>query len=146
MSKGTTTRSAGPHAVELAVPANREYTQILRLVLSGIGVAMGLNLEEIEDLKLAVGEACYSVGQDGGGPTGQLTIRAAVENRQLTVDVRQASDKPSLPRLFAAGESTEKSIGVALMKHMVDRVEYNMGRDSVEIRLIKYLQQEASTP
>ncbi len=126
------------HQVELSVPASTEYTQIVRLVLSGIGNAMGLNLEEIEDLKLAVAEACYNVFSPDPLMTDQITIRVSTDSEKLVVDVFQTSERPSLPRLFAAGNNTEKGIGVVLMKHLVDKVEYKTSSSGVEIRLVKF--------
>ncbi|MHB2017809.1 MAG: ATP-binding protein [Candidatus Xenobia bacterium] len=124
--------------VELSVPASPEYVQLVRLVLAGVGNAMSLNLEEIEDLKLAVGEACYNVFQQDPHPLDQISIRACNDGKKLVVDVIQKTERLSLPKLFEMGTSTEKSIGIILMKHLVDKVEYKSGPNGIQIRLVKH--------
>ena len=128
------------HTVELSVPPIPEFIQIVRLVLSGIGNVINLNVDEIEDLKLAVGEACYNLFQTEG--TGeQISIKASADSRKLVIDVSQKTERLSLPRLFATGTSTERGIGVVLMKHLMDRVEYKTSANGSQIRLVKFRSQ-----
>ncbi|WP_150273505.1 anti-sigma B factor RsbW [Paenibacillus tepidiphilus] len=57
--------------VILQLPANAEYVDIVRLNLYGIASKMGFTYEDIEDMKVAVSEACnnsvlYAYGQEDG--------------------------------------------------------------------------------
>ncbi|MFF2019849.1 MULTISPECIES: anti-sigma B factor RsbW [Paenibacillus] len=57
--------------VVLQLPASAEYVDIVRLNLYGIASKMGFTYEDIEDMKVAVSEACnnsvlYAYGQDDG--------------------------------------------------------------------------------
>lgn len=47
--------------VELKVPVNGDYVSVVRLLVSGLGTRLGLPLDEIENLKLVVGEAFLSI-------------------------------------------------------------------------------------
>lgn len=57
--------------VILQLPASAEYVDIVRLNLYGIASKMGFTYEDIEDMKVAVSEACnnsvlYAYGQKNG--------------------------------------------------------------------------------
>jgi len=47
-----------PDRVELLVPADRAYVGMLRTLTAGLGARCNLTLDQIEDLRLAVDEAC----------------------------------------------------------------------------------------
>lgn len=49
--------------VEMKVPAKPEYIGVVRLTLSGIASRMGFLYEDIEDLKVALSEACTNAVQ-----------------------------------------------------------------------------------
>lgn len=43
--------------IQLKLPSKKEYVKIARLTASGLASGLGFDLEEIEDIKAAVGEA-----------------------------------------------------------------------------------------
>ncbi|MCQ6282663.1 anti-sigma B factor RsbW [Bacillus sp. EB600] len=49
--------------IEVKMPAKPEYVGVIRLTLSGIASRMGFGYEEIEDLKIAISEACTNAVQ-----------------------------------------------------------------------------------
>ncbi len=44
--------------ITLSLPSKAEYVSVARLTASVIANNMGFNIEEVEDIKVAVGEAC----------------------------------------------------------------------------------------
>ena len=58
MSEATTTRPTGPDIVEISVPADGAFVSVLRSVTAGLASRCDLTLDEIEDLRIAVDEAC----------------------------------------------------------------------------------------
>ncbi|MCY9678473.1 ATP-binding protein [Paenibacillus larvae] len=48
-------------SVKLTLPAGAEYLDIVRLTLYGVTSKLGFSYEEIEDMKVAVSEACNNV-------------------------------------------------------------------------------------
>jgi hypothetical protein len=44
--------------ISLAIPAAMEHVRLVRLVASGVGAEIGFDVESIDDLRLAVNEAC----------------------------------------------------------------------------------------
>lgn len=47
-----------PDMVELRVPADPAYLAVIRTATAGLAARLELNLDEIEDLRIAVDEAC----------------------------------------------------------------------------------------
>jgi serine/threonine-protein kinase RsbW len=57
--------------VVMTLPASADFVDVVRLNLYGIATKMGFSYEEIEDMKVAVSEACnnsvlYAYGQENG--------------------------------------------------------------------------------
>ncbi|MFS8513265.1 MAG: anti-sigma B factor RsbW, partial [Planifilum fulgidum] len=44
--------------IELTIPAKADFVGVVRLAVSGIASRMGFSYDDIEDLKVAVAEAC----------------------------------------------------------------------------------------
>lgn len=44
--------------IEMKIPAKAEYVGVIRLTISGVASRMGYSYDDIEDLKIAVSEAC----------------------------------------------------------------------------------------
>ncbi len=47
-----------PVQIEMSIPCISEFVGIVRLAVSGIATRMNFNVEDIEDIKIAVSEAC----------------------------------------------------------------------------------------
>jgi serine/threonine-protein kinase RsbW len=58
MSEATATRPTGPDIVEIMVPADGAFVSVLRSVTAGLASRCDLTLDEIEDLRIAIDEAC----------------------------------------------------------------------------------------
>ena len=120
--------------VDLTVPARAEFVRLVRLVMAGIGNSLAFNVEEIDDLKMAVSEAYNMFHPSEAHP---IHIRTEIRPGQLAVEVRQRYSE-GLLRFFAMDNSVEKGIGIVLMKHLMDEVEYKTDATGMQIRLIKY--------
>ncbi|GAB6992425.1 anti-sigma B factor RsbW [Paenibacillus pini] len=75
--------------VVITLPASADFVDIVRLNLYGIASKMGFSYEEIEDMKVAVSEACnnsvlYAYGQEGG----MVEVSFEVNNNQLSISVK----------------------------------------------------------
>jgi serine/threonine-protein kinase RsbW len=92
----TTTGPAGdaPADVELRLPADIAYVSVLRTTSAGLAARLDFTLDDIEDLRMAVGEASALVlpsAEDGTDMTcrfymepGRLTVVVAVESTTAT--------------------------------------------------------------
>ncbi|KTD84396.1 anti-sigma B factor RsbW [Paenibacillus etheri] len=79
--------------VILQLPASAEYVDIVRLNLYGIASKMGFTYEDIEDMKVAVSEACnnsvlYAYGQKNG----LVDVIFEVEESALSITVKDEGE------------------------------------------------------
>lgn len=124
----------------LEVPARAEFVSVLRLV---VGAASGshpwVKSERLEDLKLAVSEACISL-MSAEAATIEMTTR--IDDSQLSVELRAggASAAQSLPKTaIVAPNSTGRAFefGTPLVSMLVDKVETSRESDSVVLVVLR---------
>jgi serine/threonine-protein kinase RsbW len=70
--------------IRLSVPAALEYVRIVRLTASGVASRLGFDVEEIEDLRVAVDELASLVVESADG--GELAVQFAVQGDKLRID------------------------------------------------------------
>ncbi|MEK3900884.1 MULTISPECIES: anti-sigma B factor RsbW [unclassified Paenibacillus] len=89
--------------VVLQLPASAEYVDIVRLNLYGIASKMGFTYEDIEDMKVAVSEACNnSVLYAYGQADGMVDVIFEVGTSVLSITVKDEGE--SFDSLDASGE------------------------------------------
>lgn len=120
---------------ELTVPAHPDFIRIVRLVVAGIGSSMAFNVDQIDDLKTAVGEAYTMFVPSEEHP---LEFRTSCDDRQVEITVTQRYTDATAPRLFAMENSMERGIAIVLLNHLMDRVEYTSDAHEKRFRLTKY--------
>ncbi len=77
--------------IRMTIPALLAYVRLPRVAIAGLATRSGFSYDEVEDLRLAVGEVCQ-VLLDGADRDGTLTIDFAVERGSVRVQV--AIDAP----------------------------------------------------
>jgi len=114
--------------VELRIPSKPEWVAVARLAVAAIANRLPFSVEEIEDLKLAIAEACTICIQQGTGiQTIDITCDASIS--QLRVEVRDdryrtlgavgGEKRPTMS--VAEGEG----LGIFLIQALMDNLEYN---------------------
>jgi serine/threonine-protein kinase RsbW len=127
------TSAAGETAdvVLLAVPASGAWLGVLRTATASLASRLSFTLDEIEDLRIAVDEAC-AILLALASLDAVLSCRFTVTGNALTVDATVPTDNPATVRL-PSGESFAWQVLSALADDVSARVE---GSD-VSIRLTK---------
>jgi hypothetical protein len=71
--------------VRLAVPAQPEYLRMTRILAAGVASRLGFTFDEVDDLRIAIDELCFSlVGPEGR--EGTITVRYQVLPDGLAVE------------------------------------------------------------
>lgn len=76
---------AGSH-VELKVPAETAYVAVLRTTTAGLAARLDFTIDDIEDLRIAVGEACAMVLPEAR-PGADLWCRFGLGQGEMLVSV-----------------------------------------------------------
>lgn len=87
----TATEGARRADVELRLPADRAYASVLRTTTAGLAARLDFPIDDIEDLRIAVGEASAVVLAEAR-PGTDLLCRFYQDRGALTVDVTATVD------------------------------------------------------
>jgi serine/threonine-protein kinase RsbW len=118
--------------ITLSVPASPEYVDLVRLTLYGIASKMQFTFEDIEDMKVAVSEACNNaVLHAYGGDDGNIEVQFVTSIDELSITVRDyglsftIADNGATPSLHGKSidEIQSGGLGLFLMQALMDRVE-----------------------
>ncbi len=71
--------------VRLEVPAAPEFLRMARMMGAGVASRLGFTLEEVEDLRIAIDELCYSLVGRAGRP-GTIRLRYVMSGDSLAVE------------------------------------------------------------
>src|ERR1700731_173080 len=120
--------------LELEIPARAEFIAIARLVVASLATARrALADDRIDDLKLAVSEACTNaIEAHGAAETvehvrirvweGDERLEVAVEDRGSGFDPEALPPHP--PVTDPERLNFERGLGIPLIRTLVDRVEF----------------------
>jgi serine/threonine-protein kinase RsbW len=128
-STDTPSGGRGVDVVRLQLPAVGAYLSVLRSVTAGLAARVHFTLDEIEDLRIAVDEACALLLPSAVGGT-DLACEFGVSSDELRISVSVTTADGELPARdsFAwtvlsalAGEvdshSSGSQVGIDLLKH-----------------------------
>ena len=141
----TDAESAG-EVIELEIPARAEFVALARLVVSALASSDStLPDERIDDLKLAVSEACTNAieAHDAAGTEERVVVRCkagddalevCVEDRGHGFDPGQLPDHP--PVTDPDRLKFERGLGIPLIRALVDEVEFSPTAEGTSVRLV----------
>jgi anti-sigma regulatory factor (Ser/Thr protein kinase) len=64
----------GDGEVRLEVPASPEFLRLARITAAGVASRLGFSYDEVEDLRIAIDELCYSL-VGSRGRSGKVSLR-----------------------------------------------------------------------
>jgi len=121
--------------IELTLPARAEYIGVARLTVSGVANRMGFAYDEIEDIKVAVAEACTNAVRHAypEGEAGAVYLQMLVHSDRLTVVVADRGSSFDLNGLAeklvpidpsrGVEELAAGGLGLFLIHSLMDQVE-----------------------
>lgn len=84
MSDGGSAADAKVPEVHLALPATPEFVRLARVTATGLASRAGFSIDEVEDLRLAIDELCFTLIGTKGRP-GHLAVRYRLDGSALEV-------------------------------------------------------------
>ena len=144
MSDSQTGDDSRTETVQLTIPCRAEYVGVARLAVLGIASRMPFSYDEVEDVRLAVGEACTHAVERAG--TGAATIRivGTVDPHALTIEVKDdvAEEDMAAPteeaKLLEEAGVDQEGLGALLMEILVDKVKIETSPTGTRVLLTKY--------
>jgi serine/threonine-protein kinase RsbW len=109
--------------IRLAVPAAPAFARLARLTVAGLATRIGFTYDEVEDLRIAVGEACSLLVGSGAHPGAiELVFRVRPSSLDITVTGSDAGD----PR-----ETADAGLSRQILEAVVD--SYDLHPNAVHL-------------
>lgn len=121
--------------VQLVLPATPEYARIARLTVAGLASRGGFGYDDVEDLRIAVGEACSLLLQ-AADPSGSLHFSFDLDDEGLRIEAE--CQAPSLAAPVSADpdlDAQDQELSEQILDAVVDESEID--RQGCSVRLLK---------
>lgn len=145
-----TTPDVAPAVVTLTIPCAPEYVGTARLMIMSVAARLGFSVDMIEDIRMAVGEACTNAIErsDRSHRNGtesdavMLTIRSQIEPSRLLIEVEDPI--PDDEETSSAADPDNLELGPLLMGILVDEIAVEpLSGGGTRVRLIKHANPDA---
>lgn len=111
--------------IKLTLPCKPEYVVVARMAISAVANKMEFDIEEIDDIKVAVGEACNNAILHGGGKEATYDLSMTILGDRLQIEVEDKGkgfditecEDPDLCNPKVGG------LGIFIIKTLMDSVE-----------------------
>ncbi|WP_042476928.1 anti-sigma B factor RsbW [Bacillus ndiopicus] len=139
--------------IEIRVPAKPQYVSVIRLTISGLALRVGFTYDEIEDLKIATGEAVTNVVHHAYHDTeeGEVVIGCALFDNKIEIMVADYGNSFNFEEVkskigpYNENEKIsmlrEGGLGLYLMEALMDEVKVN-NEGGVTVFMTKYVARE----
>jgi serine/threonine-protein kinase RsbW len=128
--------------VELVIPCRPEYVGVARLAVLGIASRMPFSYDEVEDVRLAVGEACTHAVERAGSGAATIRITSTIDEHALVIEVADDVAAGTKPRLSNEADGLlgmdQQGLGALLIEILVDEAKIDTRPDGTTVLLKKY--------
>jgi serine/threonine-protein kinase RsbW len=112
--------------VELDIPPRSAYVAVVRLAIASLARAAGMEEDAVDDLKIAVSEACTNavLAHDEAGSQEPVSVRWSAEPTRVIVEVgdRGAAYDSEQRLEDSQGFSNRSAMSVALLSSLADEI------------------------
>jgi serine/threonine-protein kinase RsbW len=131
--------------VQLNIPSRPEYVGVARLAILGVASRMRFSYDEVEDIRLAVGEACTRcidrLDGTAGDDSSMISLRCLIDANRLTIEVRNALGRQRPESQTDPGSLPEQDLSGVLIRILMDEVDTEERPDEGQyvVRMVKYV-------
>ncbi|MET8627966.1 ATP-binding protein [Kitasatospora sp. NPDC004669] len=125
--------------VELRFSALPEHVRTARLVAAAVARRAGVDESVLDEVRLAVGEACSrAVGlHQRGGIGGTVRVALTDQEKRFLIEVEDEAGPAAVPAAGAdeGGDPDEDTLGLAVITGLVEDLEVTDGTGGAVIRM-----------
>lgn len=130
--------------MELKFPCRPEYVGVARLAILGVASRMRFSYDEVEDVRLAVGEACTTSvewAERNGKTDTSIVLRSEIGQDKLIVDILDEAGERGDEGRSGDPEQESENLGALLITLLVDEVSVVPENGGTHVRMIKNARQ-----
>jgi serine/threonine-protein kinase RsbW len=133
----------------LNVPGKPEYVGTVRMTVAHVASRAGFDIEAIDDIKVAVSEACTNIVQHAHGELDFTydVVLELEEDKKLKITVKDTGIGFGMEDYVepVPGESQGSGLGLFIIRALMDEVDLRSEPGSgTDIHMIKYLQRRTA--
>ncbi len=127
--------------LSLKIPGKPEYIKGTRLFIGSVAANAGFDVEQCEDLKTAVSEACKNISCHGSlGFSDEYEVACLLEQNKIMVTVTDLSDSHQIEKLNKPCKHCPKEgdLSIFIIRSLVDELEFGNNEDGLKyITMVK---------
>jgi len=126
--------------VELRIPCKPEFVGVARLAMLGVASRTKFSYDQVEDIRLAVGEACTTSvewAERNCRPDSTIVLRSEIASDRLIVEIIDTAGSRQDDR-GAGGDKDTENLGALLITLLVDEIKVEPQPDGTYVRMVKY--------
>lgn len=126
--------------IKMEISSNPEYVSIIRLTASGIANKIGFSIDDIEDIKVAISEACTNAIKHSTNEIFYITFKILENGLYIEIeDKGRGYDVNSLPKPDLENPK-ENGLGLFIIQALMDEVSIDSKENQgTIIKMTKYL-------
>lgn len=128
-----TSNSIIKDSITMSIPNKPEYVSVIRLTTSALANKIGFNIEEIDDIKVAIAEACTFILHNET-ENENFNIEYNLYDSKISITVRGNNSNAKL------NEFKENELGLFIIKSLMDEVNFYDKKGYIEIIMIKEIE------
>ncbi|MFI6449461.1 ATP-binding protein [Kitasatospora sp. NPDC050543] len=123
--------------VELRFSALPEHVRTARLVAAAVARRAGVDESVLDEVRLAVGEACSrAVGlHQRGGVQGAVRVALTDQEKRFLIEVEDEAGPAAVPTPGAGDDPDDDALGLAVITGLVEDLEVGSGAGGGLIRM-----------
>lgn len=137
--------------IRFSVPGKPEYVGVVRLAISSAASAAGFDVEDVEDIKIAVSEVCTNIFCCGDHGIITYKVSCEVGENGITISIDDMSDDDdqeindlhecqNFPVNNIIDDLFDPSMSILMLRVLMDEVSIFAGcNENMLIRMIKHL-------
>ena len=114
--------------IELTLPADSRLLRLVRLVASGLASTAGFDVDQLEDLRIAVDEAVAALQEGGDGS--RLALRFEIDDSSVTMAGQTPSNLTGL-------DAERLDISRQILDAVCDENELAPDGEAIRVRILK---------
>ncbi|SHH78076.1 serine/threonine-protein kinase RsbW [Caloranaerobacter azorensis DSM 13643] len=123
--------------IKLTIPAMAEYVSVVRLTSSAIASRIGFDIEEIEDIKVAIAEACTMIIKNGEKQNIDINFEILADILNISVQAKYFVCQERDNKVFDVYDN--KSLSILIIESLMDKVECESCDGIVCLKMMKKL-------
>ena len=129
--------------LKFTIPGKPEYLTMVRLAIGSVANTAGFDMDDVDDIKNAVEEACKNVSCHGSdGFSDQYEVVCNVEKGRIELTIKDDCDEHTIEKLSKPCQNcpSEGNLGIYVIQSLMNEVEFSREKDGRKcINMVKAL-------